>query len=84
MDKQNILNQLIEKAKNELAQMQDSYKKTKDLVVSYKKLAENEDVLYINPNTEIKVDEEEGIHIDITNHKKLAELIYEAMKLWKK
>ncbi|MBT4792072.1 MAG: hypothetical protein HON90_10910 [Halobacteriovoraceae bacterium] len=32
MDKQNILNQLIEKAKNELAQMQDSYKKTKDLV----------------------------------------------------
>jgi lysophospholipase L1-like esterase len=60
------------------------YKKTKDLVVSYKKLAENEDVLYINPNTEIKVDEEEGIHIDITNHKKLAELIYEAMKLWKK
>ncbi|MEK6964271.1 MAG: SGNH/GDSL hydrolase family protein [Nanoarchaeota archaeon] len=50
--------------------------KTKALIRSYSTLAKEEKVLYLNPTDEVKVDSEEGVHIDAENHKKLAELVY--------
>ncbi len=50
--------------------------KTKELIESYSTLAKEEKVLYLNPTDEVKVDSEEGVHLDAENHKKLAELIY--------
>lgn len=52
-------------------------KKWNELITLYQNITENENVLYLNPTTEIKVDKIEGVHIDNQNHKKLAELIYE-------
>lgn len=54
-----------------------SSQKWNELIQSYKKLAEDENVLYIDPTSEIKVDEKEGIHIDSDNHQKLAKLVFE-------
>lgn len=51
--------------------------KGKDLIAWYQQLADSEWVLYLNPTEEIKVDENEGIHLDVENHKTLAELVYE-------
>ena len=51
--------------------------KWQELIQSYKKLAERENILYLDPTTEVKVNEEEGIHIDNENHMKLAKMIYE-------
>ena len=50
--------------------------KTKELVESYKKLAEEESVLYLDPTKDVKVDEKDCVHIDLEGHKKLAELVY--------
>ena len=49
--------------------------KTKTLVESYKKLAEDENVFYLDPTSEVIVDEIEGVHIDNKNHEKLGKLI---------
>ncbi len=49
--------------------------KTKALIESYSKLAEEENVHYLNPTNDIKVDEFEGVHIDNKNHKILGSLI---------
>jgi len=51
-------------------------KKAIELVESYAQLAKEEKILYLNPTQEVKVDPEEGLHMDAENHKKLAELIY--------
>jgi len=51
--------------------------KTKALVESYKKLAKEENVYYLNPTNDVKVDEFEGVHIDNKNHKILGSLIAE-------
>ena len=49
------------------------------LIEAYGKLAEDEKVFYLNPSQEIEVDEKEGIHLDVENHKKLAKIIYKAI-----
>jgi len=54
--------------------------KAKSLVESYKKVAEEENLLYLDPTNEVIVDKEEGVHIDNNNHNKLAELIYNKIK----
>ena len=54
--------------------------KAKSLVNSYKKVAEEENVLYLDPTNEIFVNKEEGVHMDNNNHSKLAELIYNEIK----
>lgn len=54
--------------------------KWNNLIELYERLALNEDIFYLDPNTEVKVDETEWVHIDAENHKKLAELIYEKIK----
>ncbi len=50
--------------------------KSKQLVDSYKKLAEEENIFYLNPTDQIKVDKEDGVHIDSGGHRKLSELVY--------
>jgi len=50
------------------------------LVELYEKLTLNEGVYYLNPTVEVKVDETEGVHIDLNNHKRLAEIIYNKIK----
>lgn len=50
------------------------------LVELYEKLALSENIHYLNPTMEVKVDEIEGVHIDLYNHKKLAEIIYNKIK----
>jgi hypothetical protein len=47
------------------------------LIEACRTIAESENVLYLDPTAEVKVDQQEGVHIDSENHKKLAELIYE-------
>ncbi|MFA6307984.1 MAG: SGNH/GDSL hydrolase family protein [Patescibacteria group bacterium] len=54
--------------------------KSKKLVKFYKELSKQEKILYLDPTQEVKVDQKEGIHIDETNHEKLAKLIYEKIK----
>ena len=49
--------------------------KTKELVESYKILAKEEGVLYLDPTKDVKVDEKDGVHIDSENHRKLAGLV---------
>ena len=49
--------------------------KTKGLIDSYQKLAEEEEVFYLNPTGKIKVDEFEGIHLDNVNQINLGKLI---------
>ena len=51
--------------------------KGKKLVELYERVAKEEGVLYLDPTTNIKVDDKEGIHIDEQNHERLAKLIYE-------
>lgn len=51
--------------------------KGRELAAAYKNLAESEGILFLDPTAEIKVDEKEGIHLDIANHLKLAQLIHE-------
>ena len=51
--------------------------KWNELIEAYKKLAESEKVFYLDSTKEIKVDKEEGVHIDSENHKKLAKIIYD-------
>ncbi|MGV8163138.1 MAG: GDSL-type esterase/lipase family protein [Candidatus Nanoarchaeia archaeon] len=41
----------------------------------YKVLAEEEKVLFLDSTNKVKVDSEEGVHIDALNHEKLAEAI---------
>jgi lysophospholipase L1-like esterase len=53
--------------------------KWNELIQSYKTLAQNENVLYLDPTTHISVDKNEGVHLDSKSHQKLAELIYEAI-----
>ena len=55
--------------------------KWQELIQSYKKLAERENILYLDPTIEVKVDEKEGIHIDSENHMKLAKMIYEIISV---
>lgn len=55
-------------------------KKGNELIESYKKLAEDENVLFLDPTKVIEADTEEGVHIDADNHRKLAELIHEKIK----
>lgn len=55
-------------------------KKATELVDNYKQLCEAENVFYLNPTDEIKVDKNEGVHIDTENHQKLANLIYQKIK----
>lgn len=50
--------------------------KARGLVEAYKKVAESEGVFYLDPTEEIKVDENDGVHINVENHQKLAKLIY--------
>ncbi len=50
------------------------------LVELYEKLALSENIHYLNPTMEVKVDEIEWVHIDSDNHKKLAEIIYGKVK----
>jgi len=56
-------------------------KKWHELIESYKTLAERENILYLDPTTEVQVDENEGIHIDSENHMKLAKMIYEIVSV---
>ncbi len=52
-------------------------KKSEELIKEYQKICKEEDVECLNSNEVIKVDMEEGIHIDKKAHKKLGEFIYE-------
>lgn len=54
--------------------------KTTALIDSYKALAKEEDVFYLNPNDDIAVDKTEGVHIDNHNHIKLGELVANKVK----
>ncbi|RJQ15489.1 hydrolase [Candidatus Woesearchaeota archaeon] len=51
--------------------------KTQDLIEAYKKLADEEQVYYLNPTNQVNVDAFEGVHLDNKNHKKLGKLIAE-------
>jgi lysophospholipase L1-like esterase len=51
-----------------------------ELIKLYRHVADIEKVIFLDPTNEIKVDENEGVHIDAKNHKKLAKLIYEKIK----
>lgn len=51
--------------------------KTKELIELYFQLAQEEKVFYLNPTGEVKVDPNEGVHMNLENHKKLAELVYD-------
>jgi len=59
----------------------DGTSKTKSLIDSYKKLAEEENVYYLNPTSDVKVDSFEGVHMDNENHKKLGVLIAKIISL---
>jgi lysophospholipase L1-like esterase len=48
----------------------------------YSQVADEEDVLFLDPTKDVSVDAAEGVHIDAQNHRKLAELIFE--KIMKK
>lgn len=50
------------------------------LVELYEKLTLSEKIHYLNPTMEVKVDETEGVHIDLDNHKRLAEIIHNKIK----
>lgn len=50
------------------------------LVELYEKLALNEDIGYLNPTIEIRVDWTEWVHIDMGSHKRLAEIVYAKVK----
>ena len=50
--------------------------KTKALIKSYKKLAQEEKISYLNPTSKINVDNEDGVHLTKESHKELSELIY--------
>jgi lysophospholipase L1-like esterase len=56
-------------------------KKSKDLVKLYAKLAKEEQIFYLNPTSTIKVDKQDGIHIDNKMHNKLAKLIFQKIKI---
>lgn len=64
-----------EKAEFALKLFKGGALKTKSLIESYSKLAEEESVYYLNPTNDVKVDEFEGVHIDNKNHKILGSLI---------
>lgn len=52
---------------------------------SYAQLAEEEWTVFLDPTDTIKVDEHDGVHIDATNHKKLATFVSDIIKkTWKK
>lgn len=51
--------------------------KSNELIELYKKVAEDENVLYLDPTKEIQVNEKDWVHIDSDNHLKLAKLIHE-------
>ena len=50
-----------------------------ELIKAYQKLAEDEDILYLDPTKEVQVDRGDWVHIDSENHLKLAKLIYEVV-----
>ncbi|MFH0906198.1 MAG: GDSL-type esterase/lipase family protein [archaeon] len=54
--------------------------KSKKIIKLYKKLCTKENVIYIDSSKEIIVDKNDGIHFDETNHKKLANLIYNKIR----
>jgi lysophospholipase L1-like esterase len=45
-----------------------SSKKGTYLIESYKQMAESEQILYLNPTVDIKVDEQEGVHLSSASH----------------
>ena len=53
-----------------------STEKCIELIKAYQELAEYENVLYLDPTTQVEVDVEDWVHIDSENHMKLAKLIY--------
>ncbi len=50
-------------------------KKSKELINEYKKIAIKNNIFYLNPNNDIKVNLEEGIHLDDKNHKILGKIV---------
>jgi len=55
-------------------------KKATELIQTYKQLADEQNVEYLDPTNQIKVDQEEGVHIDESNHKILADLVLNKLK----
>ena len=49
--------------------------KTTYLVAEYKNIAQNERCLFLDPTHKINVDQNEGVHLTLESHKKLAELV---------
>lgn len=54
--------------------------KTTELIEAYKKLAESEQVFYLDPTALVKVNNAEGLHLDLESQQKLAELISEKIR----
>lgn len=50
--------------------------KGKELVEVYKNIAAEEQVNYLDPTNEVRVDRTDGVHLNAEAHRKLAELIY--------
>ncbi len=51
--------------------------KARDLIHLYKKIAEKEKCLYLDPTSIVLVDSVEGVHMNKDGHSKLADLIYD-------
>ena len=54
--------------------------KSKALIATYAKLAESENIMYLNPTDNISVDPSEGIHLGEESHAILAELVFQKIK----
>ncbi len=54
--------------------------KAKELRDTYKNVCQEHGAAYLDPTAEIIVDKTEGIHIDSSMHRKLAELVYAKIK----
>ncbi len=54
--------------------------KTRQLGELYQQVADKENCFYLDPNSSIVVDKEEGIHLTEQGHQQLANLVYEKVK----
>lgn len=54
--------------------------KMRELIPLYQKIAQEKNVIFLNPTNKVIVDNDDGVHIDNENHKKLAELVYDKIK----
>jgi lysophospholipase L1-like esterase len=54
--------------------------KGRALINIYKTISEEENILFLDPTSKVKVDKAEGVHLDKRAHKKLAKMICEKIR----